>query len=134
VLGNVIISNDGSTGWVPLVNHDSRNEATSVTSNYVSCGTAMPTDTTDGWKYPLYAVCLQGLWYGTTAGGSQSQGMCDGHYTNKMATTGTREWRSGGYLFDGGNAGPWCVHGSSGLTGTYWHIGSRLSGVGRSRG
>jgi hypothetical protein len=134
VLGNVIISNDGSTGWVPLVNHDSRNEATSVTSNYVSCGTAMPTDTNDSWKYPLYAVCLQGLWYGTTAGGSQSQGMCDGHYTNKMATTGTREWQSGGGLNVGGSAGPWCVTGGSGLTGASWGIGSRLSGVGRSRG
>jgi hypothetical protein len=60
--------------------------------------------------------------------------MCDGHYTNKRATTGTREWLSGGNLNAGGNAGPWCVVGNAGLTYTDWVIGSRLSGVGRSRG
>jgi hypothetical protein len=132
VLGDVIVTNNGSTGWVPYVCHDSRNESTSITSNYTSTGRAMPTDTTDSHKYPLYTQVSEGLDFGSTTGGSQSTGLCDSHYTNKMATTGTREWLSVGYLWDGGNAGLWCVGANVGLTGTGWVIGGRLSATGRA--
>lgn len=132
VLGDVIISNDGTNGWIPYVCKDSRKEATSVTSDYVSCGVSLPTSTTDGWKYPLYAEEHQGLIYGSTTGGSQTVGMCDGHYTQKLATTGTREWRGLGDVGYGGNAGLWCVHANSALTYTSWTLGGRLSATGRA--
>lgn len=134
VLGDVIISNDGTSGWVPYVCHDSRNAATSVTSDYMSCGAALPTDSADSWKYPTHAETREGLMYGTDAGASTSTGLCDGHYTNKLETVGTREWRSLGHLGDGGGAGLWYVHGNGGLGIASWTIGSRLSGTGRSRG
>lgn len=133
-LGDVIVSNDGTTGWVPYVNPDSHDEATSLTSAYVSCGAALPTDASDSWKYPLYASTRRGLMYGATTGGSQTTGMCDGHYTNKLATTGIRVWLSVGYLDGGGLAGLWYVNADGGVAGARWHIGSRLSANGRSRG
>jgi hypothetical protein len=134
VLGDVIISNDGTTGWVPYVNFDSKDEATSVTSAYVSCVDPLPTDANDSWKYPLYLSERNGLMYGIQTGGSQSVGLCDGHYTNKRSTAGTREWRSLGDLWAGGNAGLSYVGASAGLADAGWNIWSRLSGVGRSRG
>lgn len=134
VLGDVIVSNDGTTGWVPYVNPDSRDEATSVTDAYVSCVDPLPTDANDSWKYPLYLSERNGLMYGTQTGGSQSAGLCDGYYTNKRSTVGTREWRSLGALWSGGNAGLSSVAADHGLASARWDIWSRLSGVGRSRG
>lgn len=133
VLGNVILSSDGETGWIPYVNGDTRNEATSVTSDYVSCETSLPVDANDSWKYPLYLSERNGLMYGTQTGGSQSAGVCDGHYTNKVTTAGTREWRSLGSLYGGGDAGLACVGGSGGLSVAAWGVWARLSGVGRSK-
>lgn len=132
ILGNAIVTNDGSTGWVPYVNHDSRNEATSLTASYKSTGHALPTTTADGWKYPSHVERAEGLSFGTDNGGSQTTGICDGYYTNKMATTGLREWLGLGYLSIGANAGLWCVDVGSGLTHAYWYIGSRLSATGRA--
>lgn len=132
VLGDVIVSNDGSSGWVPYVNHDSRNETTSVTANYRSCGRALPTDATDSYKYPLYSQVSEGLDFGSTTGGSTSAGICDGHYTNKLETTGTKEWRSVGALGSGAVAGLWFVYANFGLTGSDWGIGGRVSATGRA--
>lgn len=134
ILGDVIISNDGTSGWVPYVCHDSRYAATSLNDHYTSCGAALPTDSTDSWKYPTHAETHEGLMYGTDTGASTSTGLCDGHYTNKLETVGTREWLSLGYLVHGGFAGLWYVAGYGGLGSASWDIGSRLSGTGRSRG
>ena len=134
IVGDVILNNDGTTGWTALVNYDSKNEATSVTSNYVDVGAALVTDSNDSWKYPMYQANAGGLIYGAGSGASQSSGVCDGTYTQKLATTGTREWLGLGNLRSGGYAGLWCVLGSLGLGLGYWDLGSRLSGVGRSRG
>ena len=134
ILGNVIISNDGTSGWVPYVNFDSKNEATSLTSDYESTGVALPTTSSDGWKYPTHAIERNGLIYGKDNDATSSTGLCDGHYTNKMETTGTREWRSVGNLASGSNAGAYYVHANSVLTNTYWNIGSRVSVIGRSGG
>lgn len=133
VLANVIIANDGQSGWVPYVNHDTKYEATSLTDAYVSCGAALPTDTTDSWKYPLYPEEHEGLQYGTTTGSSTTIGLCDGHYTNKLETVGLREWLSGGYLDLGRSAGPWCAYASHELGASSRALGSRLSVRGRSR-
>ncbi len=134
VLGDVIIHSDGESGWIPYICNDSRNEATSFTSDYVSTGLSLPVDSNDSWKYPLYPENGNGLLFGTTTGGSQSAGLCDGHYTNKVTTSGDREWLSFGILLHGGNAGVWGVAGSIALSGVAWGIGSRRSYNGRSRG
>lgn len=134
ILGDVIIKSDGSTGWIPFICYDSRKETTSVTADYTSTGKSLPVDTTDSWKYPLYPENGNGLLFGTTTGGSQSSGLGDGHYTNKRATSGTREWRAFGSLHYGGIAGAFCVGGDYTLGSAHWHIGSRRSYNGRSRG
>lgn len=132
VLGNVIISNDGSTGWTPYVCADTRNAATSVTANYTACDHALPTNDADGWKYPAHTVYSNGLRYGADMSASSSTGLNDGTYTNKLATTGVREWLGLGPLSNGSTAGLWCVYGNSGLSSVHWLIGSRLSGTGRA--
>lgn len=134
ILGDVILSTDGTTGWQPFVVADSRQAATSVTAAYAATGKSLPTDTNDSWKYPLCPDSALGLLFGTGVGASQTTGICDGTYTNKLSTTGTREWRSLGNLTVGGSAGVFFVSGSSGLGSTWWSIGSRLSATGRSRG
>lgn len=133
VLGDVIISSDGSAGWIPQICYDSRNESTSVTASYASSGKSLPCDATDAWKYPLYPESGGGLLFGTTAGASQSTGLGDGHYTNKTATTGTREWLGVGNLIYDGIAGLWAVSGYDALGSVFWSIGSRLSATGRGR-
>ena len=73
----------------------------------------MKSDANGGCKYPLYPESGGGLLFGTTAGASQSTGLCDGHYTNKTATTGTRERLGVGNLYNGGIAGLWAVYGNN---------------------
>lgn len=133
ILGNVIVKSDGATGWKVYVNHDSRNESTTVTSDYEDTGKKLPSDATDGWKYPTYPTNAGGLLMGENTGGSTSMGLCDGEYVNKTETSGEREWRSVGGLGSGGGAGLWCVGASGGLSLADWYIGSRLSAIGRSR-
>ena len=133
VLGNVIVANDGASGWTVYVNSDSRKESTSLTSDYVSTGLVLPTDATDSWKYPTHARYARGIHVGTDTGGSQATGLCDGHYTNKLETTGTREWLGLGDLVSGGNAGLRYVVAGVGLGSANWYIGGRLSADGRAR-
>lgn len=135
VLGNVIISSDGSSGWEICVNHDSKNEATSVTDDYELTGKFIPAGSADAWNYPFWPdLAGDALLFGTGTGASQTTGMCDGTYSNKVSTSGTREWLSLGILRNGGNAGLWCVYGGGSLSSAWWGFGSRLSGIGRSKG
>ncbi len=133
VLGDVIISSDGSTGWQMCVNKDSRNETTSVTTNYTATGKYLYSGSSDASSYPLYPDNASGLLFGTGSGASTSTGMCDYTYTNATSTCGTREWLGLGYLSNGAYAGLWCVGGIDGLSGAGWIIGSRLSATGRGR-
>ncbi|MBR1828771.1 MAG: hypothetical protein IJ781_04585 [Atopobiaceae bacterium] len=131
-LGNVILENTGD-GWEICICNDSKYEASSVTANYTRTGKYLPADTADGWKYPMYHESANGLLVGLTTGASQTTGLCDGQYTNKLATTGTREFLGLGDLSVGGNAGLFCLSGAGTLSNASWRVGSRLSGVGRSR-
>lgn len=133
LLGDIIINSDGSTGWEPCICYDSRNESTSVTANYTHAGKYLPSGETDAYHYPLYPTNAGGLLIGTGDTGSTSVGMCDGQYTNKTATSGTKEWSGLGILDSGATAGLWCAVGLSGLGSGFWGFGSRLSGTGRSR-
>ena len=134
IMGNVVVKNTGD-GWKAYLNHDSRNEKTAYTASvYDDIGLKLPTDSTDSWKYPSYCKDFGGLISSDNTGGSQSTGMCDGIYTNKLSTTGEREWLSFGYLGDWANAGLFCAVLISGLSSAGWYCGSRLSFIGRSRG
>lgn len=130
ILGNVILKNSDGTGWHVYINPDSRNEASSVTSNYIDLGIVY--SGSDAWVYPMYTTMSKGfLLPSSTFGASSSTGMCDGLYLNKDSTTGEREWLSLGYLWVGGNDGLWFVDGNVVLWNAGWHIGSRRSYIGR---
>ena len=134
VFGNVILSNADGTGWKVHVNPDSQKEATSITGDYIDTGVKYDCGTADAWHYYQYPKTVNGLMLSLGSNASTSTGICDGMYLNKNATTGTREWLSLGDLWDGGNAGLWCVGGGSGLGFAGWGIGSRRSYIGRSKG
>ena len=134
IMGNVVVKNTGD-GWKAYLNHDSRNEKTAYTASvYDDIGLKLPTDSTDSWKYPSYCKDFGGLISSDNTGGSQSTGMCDGIYTNKLSTTGEREWQSFGNLWDWASAGLFCANLGNGLSNAWWDYGSRLSFIGRSRG
>lgn len=134
IMGNVVVKNTGD-GWKAYLNHDSRNEKTAYTASvYDDIGLKLPTDSTDSWKHPSYCKDFGGLISSDNTGGSQSTGMCDGIYTNKLSTTGEREWLSFGSLGDWAKAGLFCADLNGGLSGAWWGCGSRLSFIGRSRG
>lgn len=134
IMGNVVVKNTGD-GWKAYLNHDSRNEKTAYTASvYDDIGLKLPTDSTDSWKRPSYCKDFGGLISSDNTGASQSTGMCDGIYTNKLSTTGEREWLSFGDLWSRANAGLFCASLNNGISGAWWDYGSRLSFIGRSRG
>ena len=134
IMGNVVVKNTGD-GWKAYLNHDSRNEKTAYTASvYDDIGLKFPIDSTDSWKYSSYCKDFGGLISSDNTGGSQSTGMCDGIYTNKLSTTGEREWLSFGDLWFWAVAGLFCAFLGGGLSDAGWNCGSRLSFIGRSRG
>ena len=132
IIGDVILSNNGITGWRIYSVLDSKNASTAVTANYTDSGKSLYTDAANGWKYPLYPDAATGLLFSVGVGASQSTGLCDGSYTNPLATTGARVWRSLGSLVDYGNFGLWYTNADNDIVSLRWHIGSRLSGIGRA--
>lgn len=134
VFGNVVLKNDGTSGWHVYINHDAVSETTSVSSVHDDTGVSLPADANDSWKYPTVMANADGFLCGTDAAGSTTTGMCDGVYTNKMSTVGERELHSLGSLGGGSIAGLWCLYGGNGLTYVGWLVASRLSATGRSRG
>ena len=134
IIGNVVLKNTGD-GWKAYANPDSKYEKTAYNASYYTdTGLTLPTDTNDSWKYPLYCKTFNGLISSDNTGGSPSTGMCDGIYTNKLSTSGEREWRSFGHLNNGANAGLFYANLNYGLSYAGWDYGSRLSFVGRSEG
>lgn len=134
IIGNVVLKNTGD-GWKVYANPDSKYEKTAYNASYYTdTGLTLPTDTNDSWKYPLYCKTFNGLISSDNTGGSQSTGMCDGIYTNKLSTSGEREWLSFGFLGLGMVAGLFCAGLDDGLSSARWGCGSRLSFVGRSEG
>ena len=132
LVGDVILNYDGSNGAEICICHDSKKEATSVTSDYTHTGKFLHADASSGWHYPAYPSNAGGMLFGAGNGASQTTGMCDGHYMNQISTVGTRAWLGLGNLNGGGNAGLWCVDASGALTYARWGIGSRLSATGRA--
>lgn len=130
ILGNEIFANKDGLGWDLYVNYDSRNETTGVNDSYKQIDLNLANE-----GYGLYPYIDCGCSFqAQTTGGSISTGMCDYIWVDKIGTTGEREVRSLGHLWNWGNAGLWCVYGSNGLDNTWWDVGSRLSLIGRSKG
>ena len=135
VFGNVVLHNDGSTGWRVYVNHDAIAETASFSASvHDDTGIALPSGDTTTWSYPLNMVDAGGLLCGSNSGGSTTSGMCDGHYTNPTTQAGDRELHSLGDLVHGSTAGLWYLYGDNALSVAWWNIASRLSATGRSRG
>ena len=133
VLGNVLVQYTGS-GAVVWINPDTKNEKSGdLASGALSCG-AFPGPATEGWNYGLYCKTVSGLMMQQGTGASTSVGICDGNYKVADTVTGLREWLSLGILGNWGNAGLWYVGGDNGTAIAWWHIGSRRSANGRSRG
>lgn len=133
VMSGVALKYDGSSCNV-MVLHDTKNEASSISSDYVDTGVDLPADSTEGWKYPVRLSNANGMIVGTGSGASSTTGVCDGTYMKAASTVGSYEFRALGVLSDGSDAGLWFVGGSSALSAAGWYVGSRLSGTGRSRG
>lgn len=131
VAGDVILWNDGESGWVPYLVADSQLSSTAVTANYAPAGPPLPAGSGDTFNYPTYPVPGSGLLYGADKGASTSTGLCDRLYTSDETTAGTREWLAFGGLSDGALAGLWGVLGGYSLALGAWVIASRLSAVGR---
>lgn len=133
VLGDVIVSSDGVSGWKIFLNPDSKAEATGVTGVYIPGG-SLPESATDATVWPMYPSSPAGLMHGVGAGASSTTGVCDGSYVNGTAVVGERQWLSLGSLRNSSGAGLFIVHGLSALSIADWNIGSRLSANGRSGG
>jgi hypothetical protein len=136
VIQNLIINND-NTGTYKIevyACYDCHNYATSITSNYDLVGYQLA-QTNNAWQYvskiaidennPSVIVPIE------SAAGSTT-GFGDGIYTNSP-TSGTRVWRSFGYLSGGVRCGLRCLSGYDSLASSYWTILPRLSATGRSR-
>ena len=126
VMSGVALKYDGSACNV-MVLHDTKKEASSISSDYVDSGVDLPTAASEGWKYPTRLSNAEGMLVGTGTGASSTTGMCDGTYTHAQTTNAEREFRALGNLNNGSYAGLWCVRGNSALSGVWWSIGSRLS-------
>lgn len=132
ILGNQILANKDGLGWDYYINWDSRNESTGVTSNYEQFDLDL---VGPGTYYGNKLFFSNGISVqANTSGGSSSKGNCDYIWIDKAETKSEREVLSLGVLGSWSNAGLWCVDGGSGLGGAGWHIGSRLSFIGRSAG
>lgn len=133
VLGNVLIQYTGS-GTIVYVNPDTKNEKTGSSPDTALSAGTFPGSAAEGWNYGLYCKTVNGLMMQQGTGASTSVGICDGNYKVADTTVGWREWLSLGDLWNWGDAGLWYVYGSSGTGYAGWHIGSRRSANGRSRG
>ena len=136
VIQNLIINND-NTGTYKIevyACYDCHNYATSITSDYDLVGYQLA-QTNNAWQYlskigiddnnPSVIVPIE-----TDAG--STTGFADGIYTNSPVT-GTRVWRSFGYLNYGVFCGLRSLLASDSLASSRWHILGRLSATGRSR-
>ena len=131
IIHDGMASNDGS-GWVLGVANTMANVSTSAyTANYTTV-CEMPKQTNDNWFWPLSSAKVGGAYTPVGTGGSATSGVGDGIYLNKIATTGTREVLSRGYLDIGSAAGLRCVALSGGLGAAGWFVCSRLSLNGRN--
>ena len=134
VLGNVVMDivtgADGNPARDVYVCEDastlSSNIAT-VRANYKKA-IAQVAYTAASWKYITEETTDPnlGIMIPTKVGGGSTTGFADGLYTD-AGTSGQREWRALGGLYDGANAGLWLLDANSGWSSTSWAIVSGVS-------
>lgn len=93
VMSGVALKYDGSSCNV-MVLHDTKKEASSISSDYVDSGVDLPTAASEGWKYPTRLSNAEGMLVGTGTGASSTTGMCDGTYTHAQTTNAEREFHA----------------------------------------
>lgn len=137
ILANVIINNnntDPNNYKVEVfANYDCHTYATDITSDYDLVGELAQTNSS--WSYLTKTEIKDlhpSLILPVATEGSSSTGYGDGIWTN-TPTSGTRQWRSLGYLSSGSFAGLRCLNAGNWLGGAYWSFLGRLSPTGRSR-
>ena len=134
VLGNVVMDivtgADGNPARDVYVCEDastlSSNIAT-VRANYKKA-IAQVAYTAASWKYITEETTDPnlGIMIPTKVGGGSTTGFADGLYTD-AGTSGQREWRALGGLYNGANAGLWILDASYGWSYTGWYIVSGVS-------
>lgn len=134
VLGNVVMDivtgADGNPARDVYVCEDastlSSNIAT-VRANYKKA-IAQVAYTAASWKYITEETTDPnlGIMIPTKVGGGSTTGFADGLYTD-AGTSGQREWRALGGLYDGAAAGLWILNASAGWSYAYWRIVSGVS-------
>ena len=134
VLGNVVMDivtgADGNPARDVYVCEDastlSSNIAT-VRANYKKA-IAQVAYTAASWKYITEETTDPnlGIMIPTKVGGGSTTGFADGLYTD-AGTSGQREWRALGYLYNGANAGLWILDANNGWSNTNWNIVSGFS-------
>lgn len=134
VLGNVVMDivtgADGNPARDVYVCEDastlSSNIAT-VRANYKKA-IAQVAYTAASWKYITEETTDPnlGIMIPTKVGGGSTTGFADGLYTD-AGTSGQREWRALGLLYDGANVGLWVLSAGNGWSTASWNIVSGVS-------
>lgn len=117
--------NDAYTPWIV---RRSKQQASSITANYIDAGIDYKQPASDGWTYPKKMEYKNGVFYPCESGGSSSTYLRDGFYANKAGTAGTREWLAFGRLTVGSASGGLsCLNGPYALSFGWWGSLARLS-------
>ena len=108
-----------------------------INDGYFILGT-IPKEEAAAWKYNAElnwdANDQDAYMLGQQFEGSSTTGYRSATYRDAAATTGWREWRAFGSLYDGGSCGLAYANLHYGLGSAYWGIGARSSGTSGNRG
>lgn len=134
VLGNVVMDIVTGADGNPARNVYVCEDASTLSSNIATVranykkAIAQVAYTAASWKYITEETTDQnlGIMIPTKVGGGSTTGFADALYTD-AGTSGQREWRALGCLYDGAVAGLWILSANSGWLGTYWYIVSGVS-------
>lgn len=134
IISNVILKITSHV-MVPYICYDCTKLATSVTEDYKAVGYSV-VNTQATYKYISklgYDPDNPCVRHAVEVNATSSTGYGDGHYTENLdeASDTTREWLSGGSLYNGAGAGRFCAALGDALSGAGWACAARLSASGR---
>lgn len=134
IISNVILKITSHV-MVPYICYDCTKLATSVTEDYKAVGYSV-VNTQATYKYISklgYDPDNPCVRHAVEVNATSSTGYGDGHYTENLdeASDTTREWLSGGALYNGAGAGRFYAFLNSALSTAYWTYAARLSASGR---
>lgn len=134
IISNVILKITSHV-MVPYICYDCTKLATSVTEDYKAVGYSV-VNTQATYKYISklgYDPDNPCVRHAVEVNATSSTGYGDGHYTENLdeASDATREWLSGGSLYNGADAGRFCASLNSALSNAHWSCAARLSASGR---